>query len=157
MPFLVNGYPISIGFWREDAGFQSQRRKDKILMGTRLYIGNLSYNATESDLRAFFEQAGNVTGCDVMFDRQTGRSKGFAFVEMASQEDANKVIETYNGKDFQGRPLTVNEARPRTERPPQNFGGIFDQRDGGAGGKRRSGKGSRRGLRNEKRRRKGIF
>ena len=126
-------------------------------MGTRLYIGNLSYHATENDLRALFEQAGSVVGCDVMFDRHTGRSKGFAFVEMASQEDANKVIETYNGKDFQGRPLTVNEARPRAERQPQNFGDFFDQRDGGVGGKRRSSKGSRRGLRNEKRRRKGIF
>ena len=125
-------------------------------MGTRLYIGNLSYDATENDLRDLFEQAGSVTGCNLMIDRHTGRSKGFAFVEMASKEDAEKAIETYNGKDYQGRPLTVNEARPRTERPPQNFGVIFDQQ-GGAGGKRRSGKGSRRGLRNEKRRRKGIF
>jgi len=125
-------------------------------MGTRLYIGNLSYNATENDLRTFFEQAGSVTGCDVMFDKHTGRSKGFAFVEMASEEDANKAIETYNGKDFQGRPLTVNEARPRAERPPQIFEGVFDQRSI-VGSKRRSSKGSRRGLRNEKRRRKGIF
>ena len=126
-------------------------------MGTRLYIGNLSYDATENDLRAFFEQAGSVIGCDVMFDKHTGRSKGFAFVEMASQEDANKAIETYDGKDFQGRSLAVNEARPRAERPPQYFGGGSDQRRGGFGGKRRSGKGSRRGLRNEKRSRKGIF
>jgi cold-inducible RNA-binding protein len=157
LPFHVNGYPIAIGFCHEDTGFQSQRRKDKVLMGTRLYIGNLSYHATEDDLRTFFEQAGSVTGCDVMFDRHTGRSKGFAFVEMASQEDADKVIETYNGKDFQGRPLTINVARPRAEGMLRNFGGVFDQRDVGAGGKRRSGKGSRRGLRNEKRRRKGIF
>jgi len=98
-----------------------------------------------------------VTGCDVMLDRHTGRSKGFAFVEMASQEDADKVIEMYNGKDFQGRPLTVNEARPRAERPPKFLGGGFEQLGGSLGGKRRSGKGSRRGLRNEKRRRKGIF
>jgi RNA recognition motif-containing protein len=126
-------------------------------MGTRLYIGNLSYNATENDLRTLFEQAGSVTGCDIMIDRHTGRSKGFAFVEMASQEDADKVIETYNGKDFQGRLLTVNEARPRTERPPQFFGDGFNQLGGSAGAKRRSGKGSRRGLRNEKRRRKGII
>jgi RNA recognition motif-containing protein len=125
-------------------------------MGTRLYIGNLSYDATENDLRNFFEQEGSVIGCNIMIDRHTGRSKGFAFVEMASQEDADKAIETYHGKDFQGRPLTVNEARPRAERPPQIFEGVFDQR-GGVGSKRRSGKGSRRGLRNEKRRRKGIF
>jgi RNA recognition motif-containing protein len=126
-------------------------------MGTRLYIGNLSYNATENDLRTLFEQAGGVTGCDVMFDRHTGRSKGFAFVEMASQKDADKVIETYNGKDFEGRPLTVNEARPRAERSPQFFRGGFEQLGGSVGEKRRSGKGSRRGLRNEKRRRKGIL
>ncbi|MBL7187081.1 MAG: RNA-binding protein [Phycisphaerae bacterium] len=136
-------------------------------MGTRLYIGNLSYDAMENDLQALFEQAGSVVKCDIMIDRQTGQSKGFAFVEMASQEDANKAIETCNGKDFAGRPLTVNEARPRAERPPQNFGGGgggFDPRGGGGGGgggslsgKRRSGKGSRRGLRNEKRSRKGMF
>lgn len=126
-------------------------------MGTRLYVGNLSYDATENDLRDLFEQAGSVTGCNIMIDRHTGRSKGFAFVEMESKEDAEKAIETYNGKDYQGRPLTVNEARPRTERPPQNFGAIFDQQGGAGGAKRRSGKGSRRGLRNEKRRRKGIF
>ena len=126
-------------------------------MGTRLYIGNLSYNATESDLRAFFEQEGSVIGCNIMIDKHTGRSKGFAFVEMASPEDAEKAIETYNGKDFQGRPLTVNEARPRTERPPQFFGGGSEPLGSGISGKRRSGKGSRRGLRNEKRRRKGIL
>lgn len=133
-------------------------------MGTRLYIGNLSYDAMENDLRALFEQAGTVIACDIMIDRHTGQSKGFAFVEMASQEDAEKAIETCNGKDFEGRPLTVNEARPRAERPPQNFGGGgggYDPRGGGGGGsfsgKRRSGKGSRRGLRNEKRSRKGIY
>ena len=134
-------------------------------MGTRLYIGNLSYDAMEYDLRALFEQAGSVVACDIMTDRHTGRSKGFAFVEMATQEEADRAIETCNGKDFAGRPLTVNEARPRAERPPQNYGGGvggggYDPRGGGGGGlsgKRRSGKGSRRGLRNEKRRRKGIF
>ncbi len=134
-------------------------------MGTRLYIGNLSYDAMENDLRALFEQAGSVIKCDIMIDRNTGQSKGFAFVEMASQEDATKAIETCNGKDFEGRPLTVNEARPRAERPPQNFGGGgFTPGGGGGGGggggysgKRRSGKGSRRGLRNEKRSRKGMF
>ena len=134
-------------------------------MGTRLYVGNLSYDAMENDLRTLFEQAGSVIKCDIMIDRNTGQSKGFAFVEMASQEDANKAVETCNGKDLEGRPLTVNEARPRAERPPQNFGGGgFTPGGGGGGGggggysgKRRSGKGSRRGLRNEKRSRKGMF
>ena len=140
-------------------------------MGTRLYVGNLSYDATENDLQALFEESGSVVNCDIMIDRHTGRAKGFAFVEMGSQEDANKAIEAHNGKEFQGRPLTVNEARPRAERAQPFFGGGggggggFDQRGGGGGGgsrgggggKRRSGKGSRRGLRNEKRSRKGIF
>ena len=173
----MKGHPIAVGFWREDADLQSLQRKEDILMGTRLYVGNLSYDAMENDLQALFEQAGSVVKCDIMIDRQTGQSKGFAFVEMASQEDANKAIETCNGKDFEGRPLNVNEARPRAERPPQNFGGGggFTPRGGGGGGgfggggggggagggpgggKRRSGKGSRRGLRNEKRSRKGMF
>jgi len=94
-------------------------------MGTRLYVGNLSYDATENDLQALFEEAGSVVNCDIMIDRHTGRAKGFAFVEMASQEDANKAIETYHEKDFQGRTLTVNEARPRAERPAPNLGGGF--------------------------------
>ena len=136
-------------------------------MGTRLYVGNLSYDATENDLQSLFEQSGSVVNCDIMIDRHTGRAKGFAFVEMGSQEEANQAIEAHNGKEFQGRPLTVNEARPRAERPQPFYGGGgggFDQRGGGGGGgfrggggKRRSGKGSRRGLRNEKRSRKGIF
>jgi RNA recognition motif-containing protein len=155
------------------------KERTVIRMGTRLYVGNLSYDATENDLQALFEEVGSVVNCDIMMDRHTGRAKGFAFVEMASQEDANKAIETCNEKDFQGRALSVNEARPRAERPAQNFGGGFSGgrggggggRGGGAGGgrgggggggfgaagKRRSGKGSRRGLRNEKRSRKGIF
>lgn len=86
-------------------------------MGTRLYVGNLSYNTTEGDLRDLFAQAGEVLSCDLILDKFTSKSRGFAFVEMASQEDANKAIEMYNGQDFQGRNLRVNEARPRDERP----------------------------------------
>jgi RNA recognition motif-containing protein len=90
-------------------------------MGTRLYIGNLSYNTTESDLRELFEQAGEVVNCDLILDKFTSKSRGFAFVEMASQDDANKAIEQYNGQDFQGRNLRVNEARPREERPRERW------------------------------------
>ena len=70
-------------------------------MGTRLYVGNLSYDTLDDDLRTLFAENGNVVSCEVMIDRQTGRSKGFAFVEMGSQDEANKAIETCNGKSFQ--------------------------------------------------------
>ncbi len=128
-------------------------------MGTRLYVGNVSYDATEDDLNTLFQAAGTCVKCEIVSDRDTGRPKGFAFVEMGSQGDADKAIEACNGKDFMGRELTVNEARPRPERPPMNFGGGYGGGGGygqnkGGGGKR---KGSRRGLRNEKRSRKGIF
>jgi RNA recognition motif-containing protein len=129
-------------------------------VGTRLYVGNLSYDSTENDLREHFGQAGSVAECEVMRDRFTDRPRGFAFVEMASQEEANKAIEQFNGQDFMGRPLTVNEARPRGERSFGDFGGgggghgdFHDRGPGDPGGKRRkaSGKGSRRGIRNAKR------
>ncbi len=141
-------------------------------MGTRLYVGNLSYETTSVELEEHFKEAGEVANCDVVMDRFSGRSKGFAFVEMGSQEDANKAIEQFNGKDFQGRELTVNEARPRAERPaqPSFGGGGFSGGGGGGGGygggaggprggAKRAGKpkGSRRNARNEKRNRKSFF
>jgi RNA recognition motif-containing protein len=86
-------------------------------MATRLYVGNLSYQTTDSDLRGLFQQAGTVTSCAVITDKFTGKSRGFGFVEMQSAEDGQKAIAQFNGKDFQGRALTVNEARPRDERP----------------------------------------
>ncbi len=141
-------------------------------MGTRLYVGNLSYETTSVELEEHFKEAGEVANCDVVMDRFSGRSKGFAFVEMGSQEDANKAIEQFNGKDFQGRELTVNEARPRAERPAQpSFGGGGFSGGGGGGGGYSGGaggprggakrpgkpKGSRRNARNEKRNRKSFF
>ena len=138
-------------------------------MGTRLYVGNLSYDTTSNDLESLFTEVGEVSNCDVVIDRITGRSKGFAFVEMGSQDDANKAIEALNGKDFQGRELNVNEARPRPERPAQTqFGGGGGGGysggggyGGGSGGRGRGGggkpKGSRRNARNEKRNRKSFF
>lgn len=88
-------------------------------MEKRLYVGNLSYNSTEEDVETLFKQAGNVESCHLMLDKFTSRSRGFAFVEMATPEEANKAVQLFNEKDFQGRPLRVNIARPREERPPR--------------------------------------
>ena len=100
-------------------------------MATKLFVGNLPFTTTENDLQDLFAQAGAPISVNVMQDRATGRSRGFAFVEMGSQEEANKAIEMFHQKDFQGRPLTVNEARPREDRPPGGGGG-----DGGGRGAR---------------------
>ncbi len=83
----------------------------------RLFVGNLSYQTMENDLQEYFSQAGNVTSVNLMLDKVTGKSRGFAFVEFATAEEANKAVEQFHGKDFQGRALTVNVARPREERP----------------------------------------
>ncbi len=88
-------------------------------MEKRLYVGNLSYNSTEEELEELFKQAGEIESCHLMLDKFTSRSRGFAFVEMATVEEANKAVERFNGQDFQGRPLRVNIARPREERPPR--------------------------------------
>lgn len=95
-------------------------------MGTNLYVGNVSYNSTEADLRAVFEQVGRVTRCNVVMDRETGRARGFAFVEMGSDAEAAKAIAEVNGQELDGRPLVVNEARPREDRPrgPRSEGGF---------------------------------
>ena len=100
-------------------------------MATKLYVGNLSFQTTSDDLKEHFAQAGNVESASVVEDRMTGRSRGFGFVEMASPEDASKAITMFHQKDFQGRALTVNEARPREERPAGGRGG-----GGGGGGYR---------------------
>jgi cold-inducible RNA-binding protein len=85
----------------------------------RLFVGNLSFQTMENDLQDYFSQAGVVTSVNLMLDRATGRSRGFAFVEFASAEEANKAVEQFQGKEFQGRALTVNNARPREERAPR--------------------------------------
>lgn len=90
-------------------------------MGTRLYIGGLSYNTTEDSLRAAFAEAGEVTSVKIISDRVTGRSRGFGFVEMADESGASKAIEMWNGNELEGRKLTVNEARPLEERPRRSF------------------------------------
>ena len=96
---------------------------------TRLFVGNLSYQTMENDLQDYFSQAGVVTSVNLMLDKMTGKSRGFAFVEYGSSEEANKAIESFHNKEFQGRALTVNIARPREDRPPQQR--WSGQRDGG--------------------------
>jgi RNA recognition motif-containing protein len=100
-------------------------------MATKLYVGNLPFQTTSDDLRDHFAQAGNVESAQVVEDRMTGRSRGFGFVEMTTPEEAAAAIEQFNGKDFKGRNLTVNEARPRTDRGPGNYG---NRGGGGYGG-----------------------
>jgi RNA recognition motif-containing protein len=110
-------------------------------MATKLFVGNLSFNSTEGDVLDLFKQAGNVTKCELIVDKFTNKSRGFAFVEMGTQEEANAAIAQFNGKELDGRALTVNEARPREDRPRGDFGGG---RGGGRGGGDRRGGGRNR-------------
>lgn len=98
-------------------------------MSIKIYVGNLSYQTSGEDLEALFSQSGEVTSASIVMDRDTGRSRGFGFVEMATREEGEAAIEALNGAEYQGRNLTVNEARPREERG--GFGG------GGGGGRSR--------------------
>lgn len=97
-------------------------------METKLYVGNLSYSTTEDDLRALFAQAGTVKSVSLIMDRDTGRSKGFGFIEMETQVEAQKAISMLNGQELHDRALKVNLARPREERGR----GGFDDRGGGS-------------------------
>jgi RNA recognition motif-containing protein len=108
-------------------------------MESKLYVGNLSYNTTEEELRVLFSQAGNVKSVALIKDRETGRSKGFAFVEMNSSDEAQKAIDQLHGQQFQTRTLTVNIARPREERP--RGGGYGGGGGGGRGGRDGGGRG----------------
>ncbi len=105
-------------------------------MSKKLYVGNLSFNSTTDGLREAFEKAGPVEDAIVMTDKMTGRSRGFGFVTMATDEGAAAAIEMYNGKDMDGRQVTVNEARPMTERPPRSGCCIRGGGRGGFGGGR---------------------
>ena len=99
----------------------------------RLFVGNLSYQTMDQDLQDFFSAAGSVSSVNVMMDKFTGKSRGFAFVEFSSSDEANKAVEMFHGKELQGRPLTVNEARPQ-ERRPGGGGGFGGGRNSGGGG-----------------------
>ena len=102
-------------------------------MGNKLYVGNLSYNVRDEDLQQAFAQYGSVSSAKVMMDRDTGRSKGFGFVEMGSDAEAQAAINGMNGQSLDGRAIVVNEARPREERPG-GFGGGGGRPGGGGGG-----------------------
>ncbi len=110
-------------------------------MATRLYVGNLPYSTGDDQLRDLFAQAGTVTSAQVIQDRISGRSKGFGFVEMSSDAEAQAAIETFNGKDYEGRNLVVNEARPMEPRAPRQGGGsgMGGGRGGRGGGYSRGG------------------
>ncbi len=108
-------------------------------MDIKLYVGNLSYNTTEEDLRTLFSGAGTVTSVTLIKDRDTGRSKGFAFVEMSSQSEAETAIKTFDGMNVDNREIKVNKARPPEERPSQGYGnrptkGGFRDRNRRSGG-----------------------
>ncbi|MCC6822694.1 MAG: RNA-binding protein [Verrucomicrobiota bacterium] len=106
-------------------------------MSTKLFVGNLSFKITENDLQDAFAAYGSVVETNLMMDRMSGRPRGFAFVTMSSEEEAQKAIEALNGKELDGRALTVNVARPREERPPGGGGGSRGPRrdyGGGSGG-----------------------
>ena len=103
-------------------------------MATRLFVGNINHDATENDLQDAFAAHGTVLEANLMLDRTTGRPRGFAFVTMSTQEEAEKAIEALNGKELGGRALTVNIARPREERPGGGGGGGGGRRPYGGGG-----------------------
>ena len=98
-------------------------------MSQTLYVGGISYNTNEDALKNYFSEAGTVESAQIIMDRVTGRSRGFGFVTMASEEEGQKAVELFNGKEFDGRNLTVNVARPKTDRPQRSeFGGGFGDR-----------------------------
>ena len=105
-------------------------------MGKKLYVGSLPYSTTDDQLRQHFSAAGNVASAQVIVDKFSGRSKGFGFVEMATDEEAQKAVEMFNGQDMAGRNIVVNEARPLEPRAPRAGGGGFNRgggRDFGGG------------------------
>src|ERR1700730_17221616 len=104
-------------------------------MSMKLYVGNLAFQTSSEDLQQLFAQAGTVESASVVEDRDTGRSRGFGFVEMASKEEGEAAIAQFNGKEFNGRNLTVNEARPRADRGNRAGGGGYGNRGGGGGGR----------------------
>jgi len=111
-------------------------------MGKKLYVGNLAFSVTDAELEQLLGEHGEVESANVVTDRETGRSRGFGFVEMSSDDEANAAIEALNGNEYEGRSLTVNEARPR--QPRGGGGGGGGGRGGGGGGYGRGGGGGNR-------------
>ena len=121
-------------------------------MSTKVFVGGISWDATDQDLNELFSEAGEVSEAVILQDRETGRSRGFGFVTFASDSDAQTAIEKFNGHEFQGRPLTVNEARPREDRGGGGGGGGgggYRGGGGGGGGHRGGGRGGRGGGRRD--------
>ena len=102
-------------------------------MAKKLFVGGLSYETTEATLKETFSQVGTVESANVITDKMSGRSKGFGFVEMSSEEEAQKAIEMFNGKEIDGKNVTVNEAKPLEARPPRRSGFNRDNRGFGGG------------------------
>jgi cold-inducible RNA-binding protein len=120
---------------------EKQSSKHEVIMNTKLYVGNLPFEVSETELQDLFAQHGTVTECHVVLDLATRKPRGFAFVTMESKENAEAAIAALHGKDWQGRPLNVNEARPRENRPAGD-GGFGGNRGGGGykRGERRPGR-----------------
>jgi RNA recognition motif-containing protein len=134
--------------WRLFNSLPPNSEGDEIRMETKIYVGNLSYDTKEEDLRELFAQAGTVASVALIKDRDTGQSKGFAFIEMSNQSEAEKAIQMFNSYTMANRPLKVNLARPKEERSFGGGGGYGDKRGGPGGGFGRGGPGggkSRRG------------
>jgi len=98
-------------------------------MATKLFVAGLAYSMTDDELNNLFADFGTVNSAQIITDRETNRSKGFGFVEMSTEEESKAAIAGLNGKDMNGRPLTVNEARPREDRPQRSFGGGYNDRN----------------------------
>ena len=110
-------------------------------MATKLYVGGLPYSTQEAALKELFAQAGSVVSAVIIMDKMSGRSKGFGFVEMSTEEEAQKAVSMFNDQEFEGRKLTVNEARPMEARPPRTGGnGGYGGGGGGYGGGNRGGR-----------------
>jgi RNA recognition motif-containing protein len=123
---------------REQSGKAQSVYEIEIIMSTKLFVGNLSFNTTENDLQDMFAAHGTVAAVDLIMDKMSGRPRGFAFVTMETKEAADAAIQALHGKSVDGRDLTVNEARPREERPPRGGGGGggYGGGGGGRGGRR---------------------
>src|SRR5664280_1745642 len=119
-----------VGNGRERADSQESR----VIMSTKLFVGNLSFNATQEQLQELFGAHGTVVEVDVIKDKFSGRPRGFAFVSMETKEAADAAVQALNGKEIDGRALTVNEARPREDRPPRSGGGGGGRGGYGGGG-----------------------
>jgi RNA recognition motif-containing protein len=131
---------------KSDSRFFSHPKRERISMSTKLYVGNLAFQTTSEELQELFAQAGTVESASVVEDRMTGRSRGFAFVEMATKEEAATAIDQFNGKEVGGRALKVNEAKPRENRSGGGGGrGFGGNRGGGGYGGNRGGGGGGRG------------